>query len=498
MNTADFFARLESHAEDAERIALIGKGTTLTYADLTAAVAERAKFLRSVGIKMLATFSDNDPAWIVTDLAALAANVPHVPLPLFFTPAQIAATLAATAADAVIAPMGMARSFQALGFTIVDEFDYVLVLLRRISVTPSLPAGTTKITFTSGSTGNPKGVCLSAHAMFDVADAIAQSTTELGITRHLNALPLPVLLENIAGVYAPLLQGATCVVLPLVDVGLSGSSSFDPALFHAALVRYRVQSVITLPQMLQAYVASLQRNEERSPADLALVAVGGARVGDALLAQAQELGLPVMEGYGLSEGASVQTLNLPGKSRFGSAGRALGHARLRVASDGEIEIAGSLFLGYLGGPVVTEQWLPTGDLGHLDQDGFLFVSGRKKNVLITAYGRNVSPEWVEAALRDHPLIAQAVVLGDAEPVLGAVLWLKDSTLSDDAVQEAIHEVNSGLPDYARIGPWCRAVADYSVATGLATANGRPRRQHIFDLHNTLFRAAHLNSFARQH
>lgn len=487
MNTTDFFKRLELHATDTERVAVIERSAACTYVQLLADVSARASLLTCTGVKMLATLADNSAAWIVTDLAALAAEVPHVPLPLFFTPAQIAATLAATSADAVMAPLSLARGIEPLGFTIVDEFSDGLVLLRRLSVAPALPSGTAKITFTSGSTGNPKGVCLSAPGMFAVAEAIAQATTALGVTRHLNALPFPVLLENIAGVYAPLLQGAACVAVSLDDVGLSGSSRFDPIRFHGALVEYRAQSVITLPQMLQAYTDSLRQGRE-APADLALMAVGGAVVGDALLSQAQAMGLPVMEGYGLSEGSSVQTLNLPGHSRRGSAGRALGHARLRIARDGEIEIAGSLFLGYLGEAAGPGEWLPTGDLGRLDEDGFLFVDGRKKNLLITAYGRNVSPEWVETALRDHPLIAQAVVFGDAEPALGAVLWPADPAVSDDAMQIALDEVNRGLPDYARIGPWCRAVADYSAASGFATANGRPRRPQILARHDTLFSA----------
>jgi long-chain acyl-CoA synthetase len=96
---------------------------------------------------------------------------------------------------------------------------------------------------------------------------------------------------------------------------------------------------------------------------LKLVAVGGAAVGAPLMRGAQALGIPACEGYGLSEGASVQTLNLPGAERPGSAGRPLPHARLRVADDGEILIAGSLFSGYLGDPAPVPEWWPSGDLG---------------------------------------------------------------------------------------------------------------------------------------
>jgi long-chain acyl-CoA synthetase len=114
----------------------------------------------------------------------------------------------------------------------------------------------------------------------------------------------------------------------------------------------QAESLILLPQMLRAWCGHLAASGQRAPASLKLVAVGGAAVGAPLVQAGAVLGMPVAEGYGLSEGASVQTLNLPGADRAacGSVGRVLPHARLRVAADGEIEVAGSLFLGYLGDP----------------------------------------------------------------------------------------------------------------------------------------------------
>ena len=184
----------------------------------------------------------------------------------------------------------------------------------------------------------------------------------------------------------------------------------------------------------------------------------------------------------LSEGASVQTLNLPGADRPGSAGRALPHARLRVAPDGEIEIAGSLFSGYLGEAATAREWWPSGDLGSIDADGFLHLRGRKKHVLITAYGRNVSPEWVETALRAEPAIAQAVVFGEAQPALSAVLWPLQPDASDDELQTAVDDANATLPDYARVQRWVRARAPFEAGSGMSTANGRPQRTAIWQRH----------------
>ncbi|MDC6171375.1 long-chain acyl-CoA synthetase, partial [Paucibacter sp. XJ19-41] len=166
-------------------------------------------------------------------------------------------------------------------------------------------------------------------------------------------------------------------------------------------------------------------------------------------------------------------------------GRPLPHARLRVAADGEIEVAGSLFAGYLRDPTPVPEWWPSGDLGHIDADGFVHISGRKKHLLITAFGRNVSPEWVETALRGEPAIAQAVVFGDGQAALSAVLWpLQTAAEETDeaALQAAVDAANTRLPDYARIRSWVRARAAFGPETGLATANGRPQRPAIWDRH----------------
>ena len=286
---------------------------------------------------------------------------------------------------------------------------------------------------------------------------------------------------------APASRGVGCMVLPLADVGLTGSSSFDPGLLDAAVRRHEASSLILLPQMLRGWTAWLRATGQRAPACLRFVAVGGAAVGARTLLAARALGLPAYEGYGLSEGASVQTLNLPGADRPGSAGRALSHAALRCRADGEIEIAGSGFLGYIGQAEARDTaWWPTGDLGEIDADGFLQVRGRSRQVLITAYGRNVSPEWIETALRSEPAIAQAVVYGDGQPSLSAVIWPARPGAAADAadaeIAAAVAAANRELPDYARIVRWVRARAGFDDRSGLATPNGRPRRDAIAALH----------------
>lgn len=483
MNIDDFFAVL---GEPSRRnsIALHSSVERLAYRQLVERVKIQAERLRNQEMRVVASLMDNGADWIINDLACLRAGAAHIPLPLFFTPEQWRDTLNAAGIDGIVAADTVRALLSSCGFAPVDRLSPTLALYRRPAHT-HLPPGTVKITFTSGSTDRPKGVCIGAPEMFAVAEGLAHATRPLGLQSHLTALPLPVLLENIAGVYAPLICAAAIHVRPLHEVGLQGSSRFEPSLFHAALTDAAAQSVIVLPQMLRAYCAWLRSSGARAPRDIRLMAVGGAAVGVDVLAEARKLGLPAYEGYGLSEACSVQTLNLPGADCPGSAGRPLPHARLRVTADGEIEVAGSHAHGYLGQPSARRQWLPTGDLGYLDDKGYLHIQGRRKNMLITGFGRNVSPEWIELRLASLETISQAVVLGDGEPVLGAVIWPRGDA-SDEAISACLDRVNKGLPDYARIGPWVRARAEFSAASGLATPNGRPRRRAVADLHADLF------------
>lgn len=470
------------HAQIPNAVALSDGQHSITFGELDVHSRLLAQRLKAQGTRVIATLMDNSPVWVIADAAATQAGVVHVPLPAFFTPEQIGHAIAAAGVDTVLTLPAVAARWPQAPAEACEVGGQALVMLRLPARAVDMPAGTAKITFTSGTTGAPKGVCLSDETMGRVADGLVQAMAPLDIRRHLCALPFAVLLENVAGLMAPLRRGATCIVLPLQSLGLTGSSSFDAARFHEAVTQQQPDSLILLPQMLRAWAGYLAHSGARAPACLKMVAVGGAAVGVRLLQMARALGIPAYEGYGLSEGASVQTLNLPGADLSGSAGRALPHAELRVAADGEIEVRGSLFSGYLGSGAAAGAWWPTGDLGRIDAQGFVHIDGRKKHVLITAFGRNVSPEWVETALRSDRLIGQTVVLGDGQPALSAVLWPLVAQATDAELQAAVDSVNATLPDYAQVRRWTRAHAPFTTEAGMATANGRPQRGAVLERH----------------
>jgi long-chain acyl-CoA synthetase len=349
--------------------------------------------------------------------------------------------------------------------------------------TARLPKGTQKITFTSGTTGAPKGVCLSAEQQVAVAASIA-STIDVESPRHLCILPLSTLLENLAGVYAPLFRGGTVVVPSLADVGLNGSSQLDIPSLLECIGREQPNSLILVPEILSALAVAAECGW-RPPSSLHFVAVGGGKVSAELLLRARRAGLPAFEGYGLSECGSVVTLNVPAADRAGSVGRPLPHVQLHIVNN-EIVVEGSTFLGYVDQP---ESWdagpVRTGDLGRIDADGYVYINGRAKNQLITSFGRNLSPEWVESELLAGPLLQQAVVIGDARPWCVALLWPRDPATTDEDIAAWIRNANQQLPDYARIVDWRRLPKPMTSDSGLLTDNGRPRRTQIERLYGPL-------------
>ncbi len=462
-----------------EQIALAGHETFVTYAELDLSVAESAHALNDQEIGRLGLLADNDISWALADLSTMAASVPLVPLPLFFTPQQVLHVITNAGLDAILTD----RPDRLEAWLATSDLRCYragmccgLHLLRLTGVVgQALPAGTAKITYTSGTTGSPKGVCLSIDQMETVALALRDASQATAADRHLCLTPLSTLLENIGGIYTPLIAGAVANLWPLEAVGLQGASGLNIDTMLDALNHCEASSAILAPQMLQALVAAGEQGWGM-PTTLRFVAVGGAPVSPQLLQRAASLGLPVFEGYGLSECASVVALNTPIACQPGSVGHPLPHVGISFSSSGEILISGSGFLGYLGGDTPAEPW-PTGDLGHLDADGYLHVTGRIKSLFITSFGRNVAPEWVERELTMHPAILQAAVFGEGRPYNVAVVVPRQGA-TEAAIQQALRESNRNLPDYARVTAWVTAGQPFSPLNQQTTTNGRLRREVI--------------------
>jgi long-subunit acyl-CoA synthetase (AMP-forming) len=334
-----------------------------------------------------------------------------------------------------------------------------------------------QISYTSGTTGRPKGVCLTQES--SIASRARCATRQRKWTSAgTSPLPLATLLENVAGVYAPILKGAEVVLPSLCDVGLLGAAHLDTARLLACLHAHRPHSVILLPQMLAGIVAAVETGSS-PPSSLRFAAVGGGRVAASLLERADRLALPIYEGYGLTECGSVVALNTPKARRLGSVGRPLAHVALRIDADQQIFVRGAAMAGYIGDSASASGEIATGDIGRLDADGFLHIEGRRKNIFITSFARNVSPDWVEAELVARRSIAQAAIFGEARPWNVAVIVPSPGNGTPSGIQADIDATNAHLPDYARVHQWVLAPEPFTTANGLLTANGRNKRTAIW-------------------
>ena len=473
-----------------EETVITGSRLALSWRQLREAVAGFAPALRDAAV--LGILMKNSPAWIVADLSALQAGVMSVPLPAFFSDEQLRHALQDAHIDTVITDdPGRIETLACVAGRVSIEIagrQSTLLFIDGGGFSAG-HRGVAKVTYTSGTSGTPRGVRLSLHAIETVAASLAGAAEASSRDRALVLLPLSILLENIGSVYAPLLAGAEVLVPDPEELGLHGSSRIDAVKLSVALHRIRPTTLILPPQLLKLLI-TLAR-QQMLPDSFRYIAVGGAPAGIALLDEARALGLPVYQGYGLSEACSVVAVNTTSSNRLGSAGRPLPHNRVRISTEGEIMILGKTHDGYLNGPRRNPECeLATGDLGYLDEDGYLHVTGRRCDVIITGYGRNISPEWVESELLSHPLIEQVVVFGNNMPYLTAVLVPTargTQAGSRASIYRGIQEVNIRLPDYARIRDFIIAESPFSVEAGELTVSGSPCRSVIEERYATQIR-----------
>ncbi|MFH0258209.1 AMP-binding protein [Vibrio rumoiensis] len=446
-----------------EKYAFIGQNAnggveSINYRELMVRVTQAGDFLRSLNAQCVALKAENSLAWMIIDLACLYENICMVPVPTFFSASQVQHVLDQSGADVLIGDWPSEGNGGAI--------EGLKVSTRASSHHNQRLAGTFKITFTSGSTGTPKGVCLSVENLSKVTQSLADSV-QVGSSKHMVFLPLSTLLENITGIYVPLMLGVASLIFPGKEIGLSGSSQFDAQRFAQAIATYQPSSLVLTPALLMALIQIVAHQPDLAKS-LNFVAVGGARVAAQLIQKAHQLSIPAYEGYGLSECASVVSLNTPAMMKAGTSGQVLNHVQAKVSSDGELWVKGNIALGYLGEPF-GDEWLATGDLAELD-DGFVTLKGRKKNQIITSFGRNISPEWVESEAQIYLPGCSMIINGEGQEGLTAVVVNRPDLLS------GIEQLNLTLPDYAQVKRV--VVLTHFTGRNWFTSNGRPKRNEV--------------------
>jgi len=472
-----FFEALSRRAETAgDRPAIMSVDRALSYRTLVERVRGLAQAAAPLPRRLGLLFA-NGPDHIVCDLALSFAGKELIPLPDFFSDAQLTHIIRSTGLSAAVVDPHSAARARRLGLT-----GHRLQGEEAPALAPA--RDTTRIIFTSGTTGKPKGVCLAGRQMLASVAALAQASGASAADRYLSVLPKALLLEQIAGIYLPLSVGASIVT------GSGAATASPGSALALAAQQSQATATVLVPELLAAWLKELEALGQSAPSSLRFIAVGGAPIPQQLARAAWEQGLPVYEGYGLSECSSVVAVNRPDARRPGTVGRPL--AGVEVAIDaGEIVVGGpTVMRGYVGEPPLSGSWR-TGDLGYFDSDGFLVVTGRKDNVIVTAAGRNVSPEWVEETITADRRVRRCVVV-EHEKELVALIVPSDSALCHDfpALHDVLTFAARDLPAYAKPRRYLTMSERHFRDLDLLTANFRPRRPEVgrvvFDRSHALF------------
>jgi long-chain acyl-CoA synthetase len=362
--------------------------------------------------------------------------------------------------------------------------------------------------FTSGTTGAPKGVMFRHDQLLWLAETVATLfpwKARTSPARYLSFLPMNHVVEGILGTYAPSFMPAPVDIFFLEDFHALASvlPAVRPTVFFSVPRFYEKawdgfaagpagRLYLSLPQLgfgggLRRAMRPLLRASFLRRAGLdrcAQLIAGSAPCADRLLESFRELGIEIHNAYGLTE-APLVTLNRHGGNHLGTVGVPLPGTEVRLAPDGEVLVRGpQVTTGHFGGAaevILRNGWLCTGDLGEITPGGSLVIRGRKKEILITSYGKNIHPAKIEEMLCQIPGMAEAVVIGDNRPALSALLWLKGRSATLAAMEEidrSVRLVNRGLSHPEQVKRWAILAESLAIESGELTGNLKIRRQAV--------------------
>jgi len=366
--------------------------------------------------------------------------------------------------------------------------------------------------YTSGTTGPPKAVMLSHLNLSFTADAAVEMVGMTLNDHNLSYLPLSHIAEQMFSIHGPISAATYISFAESIERVPDNLKEVQPTIVFGvpriwekmhAKVGASLAQATGVKKRLVTWALSVgdrvtnERNNGREPGGLLafqyrianklifskikpLMGLSNARVcvsGAAPIAREvleffAGLDIVIHEVYGQSEDTGPTTFNMPGRTRYGTVGPAVPGVEVKIASDGEILVRGdNVFMGYFKNQEATDEtlidgWLYSGDLGAFDDDGFLKITGRKKEIIITAGGKNIAPKNIEAALKNLPLVSQAVVIGDRRKFLSALITLDPEALETFAAEKKLkgdlhrnelvmREIQAGIdehvnPQFARV------------------------------------------------
>jgi long-chain acyl-CoA synthetase len=412
-----------------------------TWQDVADDAARLAAAIHAVGIEpgdRVAHVSENRYEWIITDLAIHLAGAVHVPLHVTLAGEQIAQQIADCGARLVfVSTEPLLAQFSHAVPSNVDCFVYdepgphnLRELLDEPAVAPGAnlqaasPDDLATILYTSGTTGRPRGVMLSQQNLATNAAAVADMHGDGDDQTRLCFLPLSHIYARTCDLYTWVYRGWRLVLAESRETLMRDCQLAQPTSMSAVpFVYQRIAEKIQISAAANA-AATLQHvfgGKMERPS------CGGAPLAPHVEEWFAECGLPILPGYGLTETSPVVSMSTTDGRRAGSVGRPLPGVEVQIAGDGEILVRGpNVMLGYWRDEVATAEmirngWLHTGDLGELDGEGYLYIRGRKKELIVLSTGKKVLPTRVESLLTASPLIEQAAVFGDGLPALVALI-----------------------------------------------------------------------------
>ena len=530
--------------------------------DFVATVGGVVSALRSWGIAKgdrVAILGENRHEWVVADMACLLLGAVVVPIYTTLTAEQTAYMLKDSGARAIFvsAEKHLDKVLSIAGSTFLEKIvvmddvpgERAIRMSELMQQSGSVDlAGVGRsvqstdlatIIYTSGTTGVPKGVMLTHGNM---ASNIGGFCRDFGFRQGMKSISfLPLSHVTARSVDLGLLnRGVTLAHLPILErlpkslleirpelllsvprvyekvhtqVELKASKFPNKDIYKWALRVGRANRATVLagktpssPAWKLANKVVYSKIREGIGGRVSIFISGGAPLGKHLAEWYADVGIRIHEGYGLTETSPVIAVNTPAEHRLGSVGKPLCNVQVRIADDGEILVKGpSVFQGYWHKPLETELafvdgWFRTGDIGRLDEDGYLYVTDRKKDLIKTSGGKFIAPQPIENALKHNPLVAEAVVVGDKKKFPAVLIFPNFAALEARVAEkginfssrgelvelapvraryaEIVEEINHPLAQFEKLKAFRLIAEELSAASGTLTASLKLRRRAI--------------------
>jgi long-chain acyl-CoA synthetase len=359
---------------------------------------------------------------------------------------------------------------------------------------------TATIRYTSGTTGRPRGVTFTHGKLRWMAEYIASMPPwkdRINTISYLSFLPMNHVVEGILAMYSPYYAPANLklyylekfqelsLALPLVKPTIFFSIPRFYEKLWSKLITSKIGQYYQKSEegILKQVLRRLLRHATLKRAGLnkcAQLIVGSAPISNELLKSFQDLGIEIYNAYGLTE-APLVTINRRGANRIETVGEPLPSTLIKIAVDGEVMVQGpQVTVGYFNSreSPFRDDWLLTGDYGHLTSQGSLVITGRKKELIVNSYGKSISPLKIESMIQDIPGVTVALLVGDGKPYCSAIIWMDELPLEFDIINKAIGMINKRVSRPEEIKKWVILKNNLSIEAGDLTANLKPKRINI--------------------